>query len=116
MIATNGVTARYLAAEKFPFHPPRGPHPQTLGPNCDLCQEQGTKLPANPDSVALDTFLVKAKTADPLHFPDLSLAVIKLLGAGEYMAEQPNDIAPGALVWQSKIMPIPPPPIAVIPI
>jgi exoribonuclease-2 len=45
--------------------------------------------------VALDAFLVKAKAADPLRFPDLSLAVIKLLGAGEYSAEQPDATTSG---------------------
>lgn len=95
MIATNGVTARYLAANKFPSIRRVVRAPKRWDRIVTLAQEHGTTLPAKPDSVALDTFLVKAKTADPLRFPDLSLAVIKLLGAGEYMAERPGDTAPG---------------------
>ena len=95
MIATNGVTARYLAANKFPSIRRVVRTPKRWDRIVTLAQEHGTTLPANPDSVALDAFLVKAKAADPLRFPDLSLSVIKLLGAGEYSAEQPDDKAPG---------------------
>ena len=48
-------------------------------------------LPAQPDSKALNDFLMKRKAADPDHFADLSLAVIKLIGPGEYVLERPGD-------------------------
>lgn len=95
MIAANGVTARYLAAKKFPSIRRVVRTPKRWDRIVTLAQEHGATLPANPDSVALDAFLVKAKAADPLRFPDLSLAVIKLLGAGEYSAEQPDDTTSG---------------------
>jgi VacB/RNase II family 3'-5' exoribonuclease len=95
MIAANGVTARYLAAKKFPSIRRVVRTPKRWDRIVTLAQEHGATLPANPDSVALDAFLVKAKAADPLSFPDLSLAVIKLLGAGEYSAEQPDDTTSG---------------------
>ena len=39
--------------------------------------------------------MIKEKEADPLIFPDLSLSVIKLMGAGEYVAELSGDTSPG---------------------
>ena len=95
MIAANGVTARYLAARRFPSIRRVVRTPKRWGRIVELAQERRFRLPDNPDPVALDTFLVKEKAADPLRFPDLSLAVIKLLGAGEYIAERPGDPAPG---------------------
>jgi VacB/RNase II family 3'-5' exoribonuclease len=95
MIAANGVTARYLAARKFPSIRRVVRAPKRWDRIIELAREHGFKLPDNPDSAALDEFLVKEKAADPLQFPDLSLAVIKLLGAGEYVAERPGDSGPG---------------------
>jgi exoribonuclease R len=60
-----------------------------------LAAEHGFKLSDAPDSAALDEFLVTRRAADPLRFADLSLAVIKLLGSGEYVAQQPDHVAPG---------------------
>ena len=95
MIAANGVTARYLAASKFPSIRRVVRTPKRWDRIVELAREHGFKLPRDPDSRALDEFLVKEKTADPLRFPDLSLAVIKLLGSGEYIAEVPGETPPG---------------------
>jgi exoribonuclease-2 len=95
MIAANGVTARYLAARKFPSIRRVVRTPKRWDRIVELAQQHGFTLPDNPDSKALDEFLITAKAADPLQFPDISLTVIKLLGAGEYIAELPGDTAPG---------------------
>jgi exoribonuclease-2 len=57
----------------------------------ELAAQRGEQLPAEPDSKALNEFLTKRKAADPDHFADLSLAVIKLMGPGEYILERPGD-------------------------
>jgi VacB/RNase II family 3'-5' exoribonuclease len=95
MIAANGVTARYLSSRKFPSIRRVVRTPKRWERIVEIAGEHKFGLPAEPDSKALDEFLIKEKAADPLRFPDLSLAVIKLLGAGEYMAELPGDTAPG---------------------
>lgn len=95
MIAANGVTARYLSAKKFPSirHVVRAP--KRWDRIVALAAERNFALPSLPDPKALEGFLVKEKAADPVGFPDLSLAVIKLLGAGEYVAELPEGNAQG---------------------
>lgn len=50
----------------------------------------GVKLPDTPDPHALSEFLELRKAADPVHFPDLSLSIVKLLGPGEYIVETPG--------------------------
>jgi exoribonuclease-2 len=95
MVAANGATARYLAERKFPSIRRVVRTPKRWDRIVSLAREQGVRLPDAPDSAALDAFLVKQKAIDPLHFADLSLAVIKLMGAGEYVAERPGGEAPG---------------------
>jgi VacB/RNase II family 3'-5' exoribonuclease len=95
MIAANGVTARYLSSKKFPSIRRVVRTPKRWDGIVGLAREHGVALPATPDSKALEEFLTKEKAADPVRFPDLSLAVIKLMGAGEYVAELPGDISPG---------------------
>jgi len=89
MIAANGVVARLLLKVsslrrivKTPAH---------WDGIVRLASAQGVTLPAQADSKALNDFLVQRKAADPDHFADLSLAVIKLIGPGEYVLERPGD-------------------------
>lgn len=95
MIAANVVTARYLSSRKFPSIRRVVRTPKRWERIVELADEHGAKLPDTPDSKALEEFLTKEKAADPVRFPDLSLAVIKLMGAGEYVAELPGDTSPG---------------------
>lgn len=95
MIAANGVTARYLSSRKFPSIRRVVRTPKRWDRIVEIARDRQFILPANPDSKALEEFLTKQKAADPLGFPDLSLAVIKLLGTGEYIAEFINSQALG---------------------
>ena len=95
MIAANGVTARYLSASGFPSIRRVVRTPKRWERIVEIALEYRYELPADPDSKALEEFLVQARAADPMRFPDLSLAVIKLLGSGEYIAELPDGNAPG---------------------
>jgi len=95
MIAANGVTARYLTSRKFPSIRRIVRTPKRWDRIVELAAEHKFSLPAEPDSKALDEFLVKEKAADPLRFPDLSLTVVKLLGAGEYVVDLPGQSTPG---------------------
>jgi len=95
MIAANGVTARYLASKDYPSLRRVVRAPKRWDRIVELAAERGSTLPKEPDARALEQFLAAAKTADPLRFPDLSLSVIKLMGAGEYAVERPGDTVVG---------------------
>jgi exoribonuclease-2 len=95
MIAVNSIVARYLASRKLPSLRRVVRVPKRWDRIVELAGERGCKLPQNPDSKVLDQFLVSAKAADPTHFPDLSLSIIKLLGAGEYVVQLPGESAIG---------------------
>lgn len=95
MIAANGVSARYLTSRKFPSFRRVVRTPKRWDRIIELAAERGSTLPKEPDAKALEQFLVSAKAADPLRFPDLSLSVIKLLGQGEYAVQLPGGDAFG---------------------
>lgn len=90
MIATNGATARYLAAHKRSSLRRVVRSPERWMRIVEVAAEYGDILPALPDPVALEQFLARRRAADPERFPDLSLTIIKLMGAGEYVVEVPG--------------------------
>jgi exoribonuclease-2 len=95
MIAANGVTARFLSKNNFPSIRRVVSSPKRWERIVEIAADYRFNLPDRPDSKKLEEFLVKQKKADPLRFPDLSLAVIKLLGSGEYIASLPDGNTPG---------------------
>jgi VacB/RNase II family 3'-5' exoribonuclease len=95
MIAANGVTARYLANKKLPSFRRVVRVPKRWDRIVELAAEHRFRLPTTPDAKSLEAFLTQARSADPLRFPDLSLSIIKLLGAGEYMVEPPEGRSDG---------------------
>jgi VacB/RNase II family 3'-5' exoribonuclease len=95
MIAANGVVARMLEANNVSSIRRVVRTPERWGRIVELAAKQGERLPADPDSKALNEFLIKRKAADPDHFADLSLAVIKLMGPGEYVLERRRDPVQG---------------------
>ena len=95
MIAANGVTARWLAERGFPSLRRVIRAPKRWDRIVDLAASLGTELPKTPDAPALEAFLVARRRADPLRFPDLSLAIVKMMGPGEYVAEPPGAASAG---------------------
>jgi exoribonuclease-2 len=91
MIAANSATARFLAERRFPSLRRFLQSPRRWERIVALAASHGAELPAAPDAPALDRFLGERRAADPRGFADLSLAVVKLLGSGEYTAQPPDD-------------------------
>jgi VacB/RNase II family 3'-5' exoribonuclease len=90
MIAANGVTARFLAARHVASLRRVLRTPERWDRIVALAAEHGGHLPDAPEAVALAGFLAAQRAADPERFPDLSLAVVKLLGKGEYVVNRPD--------------------------
>jgi len=90
MVAANEVMAQTLShagvasIRRVVKTPERWPRIVTLA------ARYGGKLPPNPDSEALNAFLTKMRESDEVHYPDISLAVIKLMGPGEYVLFRPG--------------------------
>jgi VacB/RNase II family 3'-5' exoribonuclease len=91
MVAANEVIARTLREAKVSSIRRVVRAPERWPRIVELAARYGETLPPEPDAAALSAFLRKRKAADALHYTDLSLAVIKLMGPGEYTLARPNE-------------------------
>ena len=90
MIAANSATARFLEDLGFASIRRVVRTPKRWDRLVELAATKNVKLPAEPDPVALSHFLETQRKADPKHFTDVSLSVVKLLGPGEYAVADPS--------------------------
>jgi exoribonuclease-2 len=94
MIAANGTMARTLREEKRSCIRRVVRSPKRWERIVELVVRHGTKLPPQPDSGSLNAFLQAQRVSDPVHYPDLALAVIKLMGPGEYVLTRGDEAEP----------------------
>jgi exoribonuclease-2 len=95
MVAANGVIARTFEQSGVASIRRIVRTPKRWDRIVEMAANLGTTLPAEPDSKALNDFLLAQKQKDPDHFPDLSLATVKLMGPGEYVLVKPGEVSPG---------------------
>ena len=92
MIAANTAMATFMAASGQPSLQRVVRAPERWPRIVEIAARLGETLPATPDALALSGFLIRRKAADPQHFADLSLSIVKLLGPGEYaVVDDPTD-------------------------
>jgi VacB/RNase II family 3'-5' exoribonuclease len=94
MIAANTATAEFLERHNFASLRRIVKMPERWPRIMELAAATGTQLPPQPDAKALEHWLLAQQQHDQQRFVDLSLSVIKLLGRGEYVVEQPNEPTP----------------------
>jgi VacB/RNase II family 3'-5' exoribonuclease len=95
MIGANEVMAETLRAAGVASIRRVVKAPERWARIVELAAHYGESLPAEPDAGALNALLVRRKAADPVHFPDVSLTVLKLMGPGEYVASRPGGAEEG---------------------
>jgi len=85
MIAANGVMSRFLERMSIPSIHRVVRTPKDWAGIRLLAKAKGFSLPAMPSAKELSVFLARQKSLDPDSFAGLSLSIVKLIGAGEYV-------------------------------
>ncbi|HSD89731.1 MAG TPA: RNB domain-containing ribonuclease [Kofleriaceae bacterium] len=91
MIAANVATARYLESHGYSSIRRVVQAPSRWPRIVEIARAHGTELPAEPNVKALGDFVSAQRREHPETFPDLSLTIVKLLGAGEYKLQRAKD-------------------------
>jgi exoribonuclease-2 len=95
MIAANEVMAKTLTTNGVSTIRRVVRTPKRWSRIVELAARYNERLPPEPDSAALNAFLERRRGDDPVHYPDVSLAVVKLLGAGEYVLQRAGETSIG---------------------
>jgi exoribonuclease II len=88
MVAANRSVATYLLERGSPSLRRVVREPKRWDRIVALAADVGEVLAEKPDNISLSAFLARRRAADPEHFADLSLSVVKLLGPGIYVLER----------------------------
>src|SRR6266404_8792304 len=95
MIAANVAMAQFLGARGVMSLRRVVRTPEQWPRIVEIARSLGERLPDIPDSRALADFLARRKVADPIHFPDLSLSIVRLLCPGGYAVQDPGSPGEG---------------------
>lgn len=84
------ATTKFLFDHNFPVIRRVVKSPERWNRIVDLAKEYNFPLPSEANAIELQKFLLERLTKEPLRFPDLSISVIKLMGRGLYIVEDPK--------------------------
>ena len=91
MVAANGVMARALRKGGRSGLQRVVVVPKRWDRMVSLAALHGGTLPAVPNSEELNKFMAEQLRTDSIHYPDLAVAMIKLMGPGEYLLMRADD-------------------------
>jgi VacB/RNase II family 3'-5' exoribonuclease len=90
MIAANTAMAEFLESEGVASLRRVVREPERWPRIVEIAARFGESLPKHADSLALSTFMSRRRAADPARYAELSLSILKLMGAGDYLVETPD--------------------------
>ena len=90
MVAANTSMAELLQSKGVPSLRRVVRAPERWPLLVEKAASYGETLPDEPDPRALSDFMSKRRAADPAGYAELSLAVLKMMGPGDYLVEAPG--------------------------